>query len=63
MRSLVKRLNKGITKFFDFILPPLKFNLDKKKELEPTNEDLDRWAEEYERKFNAARRKKRGNKS
>jgi len=57
----MKSILKYAFKFLDRFFPPIKFK--KKwfsKELEPTEEDLDKWAEEYERKFNESRRKKRG---
>lgn len=50
--------------FIDYIWPPLKINIvkkKKKKELQPTEEDLDKWAEEFIEKHDKSRRKRRGN--
>ncbi len=51
---------KWLYKLIDKLLPPLKFNLNKKKELEPTDEDLDKWATDFIEKQEAERRRKRG---
>ncbi len=61
MKYLFKHINKYMDYLFNYIFPPIKF---KKGYFKPdkeivTDEDLDRWAEEFERKFNKARRRKR----
>lgn len=63
---MLKRLFNRLNKLFDKFLPPIKFREDYfRKKSKPyvrdvSEEDLDKWAEEYERNFNNARRKKRG---
>ncbi len=46
-------------KLYNKIFPPLKFNLNKKKDLDPTDEDLDKWATEWLEKRDMERRCKR----
>lgn len=51
---------KYLQKLYDKLLPPIRFNKRWfKKELEPTEEDLDRWATEYLAKLENERRAKR----
>lgn len=44
-------------KLVDKLLPPIKFKKGK-KELQPSAEDLDKWAEWYEREFHNKRKRK-----
>ncbi len=57
MLEKLKKIEKLVQKLFDKVFPPLKF---KKKDLEPTDEDLDKWATEFLEKQEAERRRKRG---
>lgn len=53
------KLVKLLYKLVDKLLPPIKFKEDKKKkELQPTSEDLDKWAEWYEREYHNKRKRK-----
>lgn len=56
MKSLIRYLYR----LFDKVLPPLRFNLNKKKKKKPTTEELDKWATDYIEKLEKNRRHKRG---
>jgi len=58
---MLNRLFKRLTKYFDKLFPPIRFKKKYFEKLEPTAEDLDKWAEEYIAKHDKARRRKRGN--
>lgn len=60
---MLKSILKYTFGVFNKLFPPIKFKKKFfKKELEPTSEDLDKWAEAYIEKHDKARRKyKNGN--
>lgn len=59
----MNKFTKLVYKWFDKILPPIRFNLNKKKKKRDpivTEEDMDRWATEFLEKLEHERRTKRG---
>lgn len=55
----LKSLFNRLTKYFDKLLPPIRFKKKYFEKLEPTAEDLDKWATEYLDKLERERRAKR----
>lgn len=52
-------ISRYIYRLIDKVWPPLKFNLNKRRTHKRTNEELDKWAEEFEKEWDKARKRRK----